>query len=107
MTSAEAATINQRLDGHESTLTNIDEKVSKLLQSSIRQVTVCENSRKDLAEVRRTVFGNGDVGLKTRVDRLEGLSGLRSKAFWVIVGVAGTIASGLTVAGATWALKFV
>ncbi len=76
MTSGEATAINNRLDRQEAKMDTLLEKVSA--QS---------------------------VVLGARLVKLETISGLRSKGFWVMVGLVSTITSGCVVSGVLFLLK--
>ncbi len=70
MTSGEATAINNRLDRQEVKMDTLLEKVS----------------------AQSVVFG-------ARLVKLETISGLRSKGFWVMVGLVSTVTSGCVVSG--------
>lgn len=58
-------------------------------------VVICEQTQKDVRELKEIVCGNGDPqkGLVLRLDRLEQSAAIVRKAFWIVIGALVTPAS--------------
>ena len=72
MTHDEAAAIHQRLD-------RLDQKLDKIVEAVTTQVAICSPTRAKLAALCETVYGNGQVGLLRKVERLETVAVIRGK----------------------------
>lgn len=89
MTPAEVQMITNRLDA-------IDGKLDTVVEKVTTQAAVCPPTRKRVDEVCETVYGEG--GIVSRTTALETVSRMRSKGFWVMVGLVSAIASGAVIA---------
>lgn len=63
----------------------------RLDNEAVERKTENEIVNAKLDTIDRTIRGNGKIGILTRLDRLEQLQILKSKLFWIGVGIAGTL----------------
>ena len=78
----------------------INEKLDDVREWQTRQTVVCEARGELLTDLKRTLWGNGKLGLETRVDRIETYAKAATtsvKVAWTVVTAA--IAAIAAVAG--------
>ena len=95
MTATETQMLVDRLD-------SIDTKLGMVVEKVTAQVAICGPTRKRVDGVCATVYGNGGTGLKTEVAQLKTVSGMRSRGFWVVIGLISTVVSGTVLAVGSW-----
>ena len=69
-----------------------DERYEVAAEQAAQRVKI-ENIEKTCGEIHRCLLGNGQPGMKLRVDRLEQKDKTRTKMFWLLFTTLGALAA--------------
>lgn len=99
MTRDEIQSLHERLD-------RLDDKLDRIAEAITRQVAICGPSRARLEALGRTVFGDGQDGLVSKVERLETVREIGTRGFWALVSLVSAVVSGSILALGGTVLKW-